>query len=41
MQGMSVIAEASKGGVPGRRKSTPTKKEEASAPQKRTNAETW
>jgi len=40
MQGMSVIAKASKSGVPGRRKSTPTKGEEASVPQKRKNAET-
>ena len=41
MQGMFVIAEASKGGVSSRRKSTPTKEKEASTPQKRKSTKTW
>ena len=31
MQGMSIMAEASKGSIPGRGKSAPTREEEASA----------
>jgi len=41
MQGMSIMAEASKGGVSGRGKSAPMRGEEAGTSQKRKSTGTW